>query len=67
MLHTFPIDHPAKGGAVLVAVPPFVCSQKQMSSCQVKAKCFMKQKSPPKDGDLYFSVGHSALGMWLSR
>ena len=32
-----------------------------------EGKCFMKQKSPPKDGDLYFSVGHSALGMWLSR
>ena len=49
-----------------MAVPPFVCSQKHMSSCQVKAKCFMKQKIPAKRRGLVlfsgsFSLGHVAV------
>lgn len=48
-----------------MAVPPFVCSQKQMSSCQVKAKYFMKQNPRQKTGICTFGgsfgLGHVAV------
>lgn len=49
-----------------MAVPPFVCSQKHMSSCQVKVNCFMKQKIPAKRRGFVlfggsFSLGHVAV------